>query len=169
MWSQKKKTEYMRLWRSKNRERCKAHNRKSYQKTRDSHLANKREFYKNNREEILRQHKEVIKKYRQSPVFKLASYRQMAKQRELDFLLTKDEFMSFWQRPCFYCGSEVRSIGLDRVNSDLGYTMENVVPCCILCNQAKNDLTQNEFFKMCARVVSKHPERCKEKQQCPQK
>ena len=35
--------------------------------------------------------------------------------------------------------------GLDRVDSSKGYTIDNVVPCCAICNTAKNKMTQKEF------------------------
>lgn len=38
--------------------------------------------------------------------------------------------------------------GLDRVDSNKGYTKDNVVPCCKYCNRAKSDLTTKEFKKL---------------------
>ena len=35
--------------------------------------------------------------------------------------------------------------GVDRVNSDLGYEIENCVPCCYRCNSMKMDTSLNEF------------------------
>ena len=45
--------------------------------------------------------------------------------------------------------------GVDRINSNIGYTEENTVPCCKYCNTAKNTMTQNEF-KMWIKRVYKH-------------
>lgn len=42
--------------------------------------------------------------------------------------------------------------GIDRVDSSLGYTVDNVVPCCKLCNQAKNNLSKQEFVDWVKRV-----------------
>lgn len=80
----------------------------------------------------------------------------LAKYRELEWNLTKDEFKQLVEKNCHYCGSAPKNIkktcngcyihnGLDRINSDLGYDLNNVVPCCIICNRAKSNLTQIEF------------------------
>ena len=33
----------------------------------------------------------------------------------------------------------VKVMGVDRVDSDLGYQLDNLVPCCFVCNQIKGD------------------------------
>ena len=42
--------------------------------------------------------------------------------------------------------------GLDRVDSNLGYTLDNVLPCCSICNYAKQDLRQDVFMQWIARA-----------------
>jgi hypothetical protein len=50
--------------------------------------------------------------------------------------------------PCAYCGEIPNELnGLDRIDNNKGYTIDNVVPCCKNCNWAKNDLSINEFKK----------------------
>lgn len=41
---------------------------------------------------------------------------------------------------CHYCGSKLNSTGygLDRKDSNKGYTKDNVVTCCGMCNRTKN-------------------------------
>ena len=39
----------------------------------------------------------------------------------------------------------MESTGLDRVDSNKGYTDDNVVPCCGSCNQLKNELPYKYF------------------------
>ena len=41
----------------------------------------------------------------------------------------------------------------DRVDSSLGYTVSNCVPCCKYCNQAKNDRSVSEFLAHARRIV----------------
>ncbi len=36
--------------------------------------------------------------------------------------------------------------GIDRIDSNVGYILENCVPCCFPCNFAKSDRTQKEFI-----------------------
>lgn len=79
-----------------------------------------------------------------------------AKQRKIDFTLTKQEFFKIYGAKCVYCGEQYESMGLDRVDSNLGYSLENVVSCCKRCNQAKNDMTQEDFINHCRKIVEKY-------------
>lgn len=72
--------------------------------------------------------------------------------RRLTWTLTYEEFLTFWQRPCHYCGVEIKTVGLDRVESSQGYEMDNLVSCCGDCNRGKSDQTQAEFLARCRRV-----------------
>jgi hypothetical protein len=44
-----------------------------------------------------------------------------------------------------FTGIRWMTSGLDRIDSDKGYTLDNVVPCCRNCNRAKSDLTLGTF------------------------
>lgn len=37
--------------------------------------------------------------------------------------------------------------GIDRLDNNLGYTIENSVPCCKPCNESKKDRTVDEFYQ----------------------
>lgn len=76
-------------------------------------------------------------------IFKV--YQWAAKRRNLTFNLTYEQFLTFWQKPCFYGQHGIETIGLDRINNDAGYEMNNVVPCCKVCNYMKADMSQDEF------------------------
>jgi hypothetical protein len=77
---------------------------------------------------------------------KLCHYRSKAKVRGIEFALTKEEFATFWQKPCHYCGCEIATIGLDRIDSSLGYSVKNCVSCCTFCNQMKLDHDTDEWM-----------------------
>jgi len=104
-------------------------------------------------------------------------YRDTAVRRDFCFLLTPEEFKAFIGKNCVYCGSPPRlSIfsasekwkrkekrlhynGIDRVDSDIGYVIDNCVSCCSICNRAKYDLSLEEFqqwTKQLARFVSQN-------------
>jgi hypothetical protein len=72
-----------------------------------------------------------------------------------------DKFYELSQLNCHYCGSLPNNLcksfnkrnpkdiyynGLDRVDNNIGHYINNVVPCCIICNRAKADRTLNEFI-----------------------
>jgi hypothetical protein len=82
-----------------------------------------------------------------------------AKKRDLEWNLTDEQVRSLITQSCYYCGkkpmqtngigSRLNGVffynGLDRVNNSLGYTIDNVVPCCKFCNRAKDVMTIDEF------------------------
>jgi len=83
-----------------------------------------------------------------------------AKSRGHLFSIGFEEFITIVQRSCYYCGSPplryciVKSArkgfyynGLDRVNNNIGYQIDNVVPCCKDCNYAKTDRTKKDFIE----------------------
>jgi len=77
-----------------------------------------------------------------------------ASKRGLPYTLTREQFMEFWQRPCKYCGIEIGTIGLDRVDNDKGYELGNVVACCSRCNLMKGTMDTVEFIRH-AQLISK--------------
>lgn len=40
---------------------------------------------------------------------------------------------------CTYCIDETKDLGCDRIDNNKGHTMDNCVPCCSICNYARND------------------------------
>ncbi len=94
-------------------------------------------------------------------------YFRKAKKRKLDFDLSFLEFKDFIKGHCHYCGIEPSSIrkaqgrdkiqiiwnGIDRIDSNKGYILENCVSCCKYCNQAKSDLTLDAFKNHIKRIA----------------
>lgn len=97
----------------------------------------------------------------------LYSYKKHARERNLSFELTYDEFKNMLSKNCIYCKAEPFAIyqildsntksvragipikynGIDRLDSQKGYTVQNTVSCCKICNRAKSDLPLAEFLK----------------------
>lgn len=88
------------------------------------------------------------------------NYKRSATVRGLEFSLSFEDFLALTKQNCIYCGSEPKGIqktpslngnhiynGLDRVNNNLGYTIENVVPCCKRCNKGKSNISKEEFLE----------------------
>lgn len=53
---------------------------------------------------------------------------------------------------CVYCGDDKR-IGCDRIDNNKGHTMDNVVPCCVECNAARNNYFTYEEMKEIGKVI----------------
>lgn len=88
-------------------------------------------------------------------VFK--TYRNNAKKRDKEFTLTLDEAVELFTSDCHYCkagpsnsysggGSTWMYNGIDRKNNNLGYTPDNVVPCCRICNIGKAGLSYEQYM-----------------------
>jgi 5-methylcytosine-specific restriction endonuclease McrA len=102
------------------------------------------------------------------------NYKRNATKRAITFCLSKDNFKLTTSSNCFYCGdkpyqimskshSKKRSVidyssyvynGVDRVDSNLGYHMDNIVACCWKCNIAKNDMSVEEFRSQIKKIVA---------------
>jgi len=92
-------------------------------------------------------------------------YKGRAKYRDIEFSLKFEEFIELTNKSCNYCNVEpLFSVGqkgsngnylyngVDRVDSSLGYTPTNSVTCCGRCNQAKNNMTCEEFKNLIERI-----------------
>lgn len=95
----------------------------------------------------------------------LYTYKRNAEKRNLCFSLTAEQFEELIQKECFYCGEKPKNKlngkwfngeyfynGIDRVNNDIGYTLENSVSCCEACNKAKRVMSEDEFADWIVRV-----------------
>lgn len=94
-------------------------------------------------------------------------YNNGAKNRGLSFSIGLERFKELIQQPCFYCGKtdnrvsrrqnkEVFKInGLDRTDNSLGYSEENVVPCCRKCNFLKNKFSKEEFLSWIEQIYNR--------------
>lgn len=91
-----------------------------------------------------------------------------AKKRGYAWSLTNEQVRQLTSQPCYYCGIEPSQKhgasspycngiyfynGIDRVdNGARGYTIDNVVPACGRCNEAKNNMAQEEFKAWVCRI-----------------
>lgn len=94
--------------------------------------------------------KEKVRDYNQSfdqsfsGKYRLVLYRHQ--KRWTTEPITLDEFKQIVVQTCVYCGDKNTSKGIDRVDNDLGYTVENSKSCCKRCNYMKNNRTVTEFL-----------------------
>ena len=126
------------------------------------------------RETIVNRNKVVLAEYNRKPSAAgrqvLCVYKRGAQTRDLDWLLSDEEFYALTSQDCHYCGqppSMVRTTvnkngydftynGIDRVDNTRGYDPENVVACCLICNRAKRDMPFGEFMAWIARLTAHH-------------
>lgn len=88
---------------------------------------------------------------------------QSARRRNHAFCLSREEWLALVTKPCYYCGCEksntysrgssvFRYNGIDRLDSNFGYTPENCVPCCKICNLAKRSLSEHDFLEKIKKI-----------------
>lgn len=90
-----------------------------------------------------------------------SNYRSRAKRKNIEFSISKKDFLMLTKEVCYYCGKHPSSVlksdcnngdlvynGIDRLKNSLGYILDNCVSCCSRCNIAKNKLSESEFLLM---------------------
>ena len=82
-------------------------------------------------------------------------YKRNARNRGFKWGLAEEDVRTLTSLSCHYCGREGNRIGIDRVDNNVGYELNNVVPCCIQCNRAKRDRGVEEF-KVWVEQVYRH-------------
>jgi hypothetical protein len=68
--------------------------------------------------------------------------------RDINFNLSRKDFVGLDDMLCFYCNRHSEKMGFDRVDNSAGYETWNIVPACKECNLTKNhiSLEQIELF-----------------------
>jgi hypothetical protein len=93
--------------------------------------------------------------------------RSAAKKRGIHFDLTLEQFKALIEfAKCYYAGCKLPETkgGLDRLDPNKGYTMDNVVPCCTLHNKMKSTLNEEEFYREMEKILE-HRNKKKENKQ----
>lgn len=100
-----------------------------------------------------------------------SNYKSRAKSKGWEFSLEREYFKILVSSKCHYCGIEPNKIrldrvknkrqdgsvsfltnGVDRLDSNNGYVMGNVVTCCEDCNKAKRNLSYSQFLNLIERI-----------------
>jgi len=85
--------------------------------------------------------KALIDKY----ISKYLTYKDRILLKKKEFTIPIIEYYNLLHNSiCTYCGEN--STTLDRIDSKIGYTLENCTPCCKLCNTMKWDLSIQDFY-----------------------
>lgn len=76
---------------------------------------------------------------------RINSIKSNAKMRNISIELTDLELKNLLDQKCYYCNCE-KAMGIDRLDSKKGYTKENCVACCKICNIMKNKFPIDLFI-----------------------
>lgn len=127
-----------------------------YQKKyREEHKMSNAEYQKQYRIK----NKDKLDEYKKSPHVRYTVYQRNAKNKNRNFDLSEDEFVKMTALPCVYCGEYSDTYkgelfnGIDRIDSNLGYSVDNCVPCCATCNRMKMDLDIDDWMYKMSKII----------------
>ena len=125
--------------------------------------ANK-EYFKQKRKEHDELYKDEMKerrqKHRHTLNARFSKYKIDAEKRNLSFNISVEDFDRITKQPCYYCGDLPEDkfgnkfTGVDRIDSNIGYEIDNVVPCCPICNRMKLDYDLCDWINKLLKIVS---------------
>jgi hypothetical protein len=154
-----KKREYDRAYRLKNKEKLAEYNanwrNENLSKEKIS-LDNK--LYREKNKERL---KEYRKQLARNPQQRYSLGKNRSKYSKKEFSITFEEWQQETSKPCYYCSdilknpNENAGFGLDRIDSNEGYTITNVVSCCGFCNCIKFNMLSREETKTVIELIIK--------------
>jgi len=79
------------------------------------------------------------------------TYAKHANTRNIQFLLSEQDFTEIVTSPCYLCGLE-GSTGIDRFNNAIGYLKENCRPCCGHCNLLKKTQRYEDLIRIAEHI-----------------
>lgn len=92
-------------------------------------------------------------------------YKRNAEAREYKFELSTDTFQRLIHSKCVYCGKlpsqkigDIEYNGIDRINNNCGYNIDNCLACCKVCNRGKGILSYEEYLVHLKNIVDNFKE-----------
>ncbi len=93
------------------------------------------------------------------------SYKTGAKARDLEFTINVEDFEKITTLNCHYCNGGPNNVkkseygngefvynGIDRIDNNKGYILDNCVPCCHTCNFMKRALSLEVFVSQAIKI-----------------
>lgn len=98
-------------------------------------------------------HRLANNKYAKTPKGKYFRTKYRSKEIGREFKLNIEEFIHLLSLNCHYCGIE-KANGVDRKDSNNGYTKDNVLPCCWACNCMKKNYNYEFFINHINKIIN---------------
>lgn len=161
-----KAKENYRSWYEKNKQTCIDKAKAYYERNKEEIKEKRKQYYYANIEKSRKQSKESqrrradkIRSYKRKKSRTLETVFQRARvaagARGLEWGITIEQLAELRTRPCSYCIGPLPETGhgLDRVDNDRGYFIDNVIPCCYECNSHRGRTWTVEETKVAVRAV----------------
>ena len=143
--------QYQREWYLANKERIQAESKVKYNLNPELRKKRAKESYIKHKDK----RKAHYKEFSRTVEGRYIGLKSQAKQRDIKVELTLEEFREIvTDKLCTYCEQTISmtGAGLDRIDSNLGYTKTNVTPSCRDCNCAKRELPLEKFEEHIVRM-----------------
>lgn len=99
------------------------------------------------------------KKYADKINYRYGQLKSSAKKRGLKVQISIEEHENILgNRICYYCDydfSKDIGSGLNRIDSEKGYTIDNVKPCCGTCNRLMSDISKKELISRLYKIANR--------------
>lgn len=90
------------------------------------------------RKNNIKKYQEYMNKYYNTEIHKYYYYYYKAYKYNISFELTKEDAINLFNGSCHYCGEKKDILnGIDRIDANFGYIINNCVSCCVMCNYMK--------------------------------
>jgi hypothetical protein len=153
--------ERRKLWKEQNIEKCRIY----WKKFRAKMIIEDQEGYLKHNAEVQKAYRKshpekCTKMYddaKKSVVRKEYVYKKSASDRGIQYNLTSVEACQLFRDKCFYCGYKPVDgylNGIDRLDNEGEYEMENCVTACPICNYMKECLDPLIFIDMCSHILT---------------
>lgn len=158
-----KAKEYQRQYQKENREHIRKivseYGKKWYKENKEQKDAKGREW--GSKPENKKKRVKYVQKYVSQNIEKVKTYGKSfergfaGKHRQIVYrhrkrwdcpLISLEDFTKIVNMPCTYCGGENTTKGVDRIENEKGYTIQNSTSCCKRCNYVKNNWSVDEFI-----------------------
>jgi hypothetical protein len=113
--------------------------------------------------ELIKISNDIVDKWKETYLSKsnpkFSIYMKSANTRNIEFKLSENEFNNIIINSCYLCGLETSDInknGIDRINNNKGYILENCKTCCGHCNLLKKDLLYKKLLEISERVYLRY-------------
>lgn len=84
-----------------------------------------------------------IKTHNAKPISRFNRLKFSTRKRGHEVTISFEEFKFITDEPCIYCHNKLckkseQGSNLDRIDNSKGYTIDNIQPCCKVCNAVRN-------------------------------
>jgi len=96
------------------------------------------------------------RKLDKTPKRKFDKGKKSAEERNLEWSLDFNTYCDLINQPCHYCNEDLSQYGgvsLDRKLNNVGYRLDNVLPCCGKCNNIRNNFLTVEEMEVAMSAI----------------